>query len=121
MMPSAPLTNPVLRVAATHEWVTLRLDDRRNKTDDSRWLRGGLDLAELLIAPLLNASPLAGAVSFATRQASGFSASQRALLQSVVPALRSASELQLLRTRDRREGTRDRADAEDKAKVDVET
>jgi adenylate cyclase len=93
---SALIANPLYHVVTTQEWVTLRLDDRSTKWETPDVFQD-LNLIELLIAPLLNASPLASAATFATRQATGFSTSQRALLRSVVPALRNASELKLLR------------------------
>ncbi|HSY88582.1 MAG TPA: adenylate/guanylate cyclase domain-containing protein [Verrucomicrobiae bacterium] len=93
---SALLGNPVHHVVNALEWLTLRLDDPSTKwpTPDAFRER---NLTELLIAPLLHGGELASAVTFGTRQPKGFTQSQRALLQAVVPALRSASELKLLR------------------------
>jgi adenylate cyclase len=93
---SALLGNPVHHVVNALKWLTLRLDDPSTKwpTPDAFRER---NLTELLIAPLLHGGELASAVTFGTRQPKGFTQSQRALLQAVVPALRSASELKLLR------------------------
>jgi len=94
--PSAPLGNPLYHVVNTLEWLTLRLDDPSTKWSTPDAFRGR-NLTELLIAPLLHGGELASAVTFGTREPKGFSPSQRTLLQAVVPALRSASELELLR------------------------
>ena len=68
----APLANAVHHVVTSHEWVTLRLDDQH-----AEWVTPDVfrdrNLTELLIAPLLNANPLAGAASFATSRPVGFS------------------------------------------------
>jgi adenylate cyclase len=93
---SAQLGNPISHVARAHEWLTLRLDNPSTKWSTPDVFRDR-SLTELLIAPLLNAGPLPSAASFGTRQPTGFSGSDRALLEAVVPALRSASELKLLR------------------------
>jgi len=89
---SAALRNPLYHVVNALEWLTLRLDDPSAKWSTPDAFRDR-DLAELLIAPLLHNGEFASAVTFGTRQPKGFSPSQRALLQAVVPALRSASEL----------------------------
>ena len=94
--PSAPLKNPLSHVARAREWVTLRLDNPSTKWSTPDVFRDR-NLTELVIAPLLNAGPFPSAASFATRRPMGFSGSERALLEAVVPALRSASELKLLR------------------------
>jgi adenylate cyclase len=94
--PSARLNNPLYHVARAHEWLTLRLDNPATKWSTPDLFRDR-HLTELLVAPLLNAGPLPSVVSFATRRPKGFSGSERALLEAVVPALRGASELKLLR------------------------
>jgi adenylate cyclase len=92
---SALRGNPIYHVVNALEWLTLRLDDPSTKWSAPDAFRER-SLTELLIAPLLHGGELASAVTFGTRQPKGFSRSQRALLQAVVPALRSASELKLL-------------------------
>jgi adenylate cyclase len=93
--PSALLKNPLYHVGRTREWLTLRPDDAPTKWSTPDVFRSR-HLAEILIAPLLNAGPFPSAASFGTRRPTGFSGSERALLEAVVPALRSASELKLL-------------------------
>lgn len=93
---SARLNNPLYHVVSTHQWLTLRLDEPPTKWLPPDGFRDR-NLTELLIAPLLNAGLLPSAASFATRQPAGFSGSERAVLEAVAPALRSASELKLLR------------------------
>lgn len=92
----ALLKNPLHHVARAHEWLTLRLDNPATKWSTPDLFRNR-NLTELLIAPLAPAGLLPSAASFGTRWPKGFSGSQRALLEAVVPALRSASELKLLR------------------------
>ena len=93
--PSALVKNPFSHAARAHEWLTLRLD-----SPSTRWSMPDVfrdrNLTELVIAPLLNAGPFPSAASFGTRRPTGFSGAERALLEAVVPALRSASELKLL-------------------------
>ncbi len=93
---SALLKNPLHHAARAREWLTLRLDDPSTKwsTPDVFRNRG---LTEVLIAPLLNAGPFPSVASFGTKRPTGFSERERALLEAVIPALRSASELKLLR------------------------
>jgi adenylate cyclase len=90
------LKSPLYHVAHAHEWLTLRLDNPATEWPTPDLFRDR-NLTELLVAPLLNAGPLPSVASFATRRPMGFSGSERALLEAVVPALRSASELKLLR------------------------
>jgi adenylate cyclase len=99
---SARLNSPFHHVATTQEWLSLRLDGRyTTKWSTTKWSMPDVfrnrDLVELLIAPLRTANSPASAASFGTRRSSGFSASHHALLRALVPALRSALELKLLR------------------------
>jgi len=97
---SAALRNPLYHVVTAREWLSLRLDDPAAKWSAPDAF-GERKLTELLIAPLLYEGGLASAVTFGTRQPTGFSPSQRALLRAIVPALRSASELKLLQRGER--------------------
>jgi adenylate cyclase len=94
---SSLVKNPIYHVASTHQWLSLRLEDRRIEWSTPYFFLGR-NLVELVIAPLCTEGPLmTSAVSFGTSLATGFAPAQRSLLQAVVPALRSASELKLLR------------------------
>ena len=93
---SALLRSPVHQVLNTHEWLTIRPGNPLTNWSTPEVFRDR-NLAELLIVPLLSGGPLASAATFGTRHPTGFSVSQRALLQAVIPALRSALELKLSR------------------------
>jgi adenylate cyclase len=80
------------------KWLTVRPAD----LDGGAW-QAYLDifrragLAELLIAPLTMGEGPRSAAVFGTRRADGFAAAERAALERVVPALRGACELRVLR------------------------
>ena len=90
--------SPVRRVMESGEWLAVRPDD----LDGGAW-QAYLDifrragLAELLIAPLTMGEGPRSAAAFGTRRAAGFTASERAAFERVVPALRGACELRVLR------------------------
>ncbi|GLS32557.1 adenylate cyclase [Mesorhizobium albiziae] len=89
--------SPLRRVMETREPLVVR----PNGAGDPAWfhtdLFHGRDLVEFVIVPLCNADGLVSAASFSTTRPSGFAASERALLDRIVPALRNACELLTLR------------------------
>ncbi|MBP1887978.1 adenylate cyclase [Ensifer mexicanus] len=54
-------------------------------------------LMQLMIAPLCNADGPVGAAAFGTRRPGGFTAFDRQVIKRILPALRNASELRILR------------------------
>lgn len=88
---------PVLRAMASGTPVRARADD----PDGAPW--AGLDvfrgrgLAELVVLPLVGIDGPSSAVSVATARPAGFDAGDRAALDRVAPALRTACELRTLR------------------------
>ncbi len=88
--------SPVLHVMATREWLVLRADDQRWALSD---IFRGRGLAELCIAPMIHGTGdgTASAITIGTQRHDGFSHADRALLRRILPALRSAIELQIWR------------------------
>lgn len=90
--------SPVRRVMESGEWLTVRPDD----LDGGAW-QAYLDifrragLAELLIAPLAMGEGPRSAAAFGTCRTEGFAAAERAAFERIVPALRGACELRVLR------------------------
>ncbi|MGL4961034.1 MAG: adenylate/guanylate cyclase domain-containing protein [Inquilinus sp.] len=89
--------NPIRHVMWTEEWLTLGPKDSR--FPDWRQLDVFRDrgLTELMVTPLSYAAGPASAAGFATRRLSGFTLADRDALTALVPSLRSACELRLLR------------------------
>jgi adenylate cyclase len=89
--------SPLRRVMETREPLIVRLDD----SNDPAWfhtdLFDGRGLVEFVIVPLCNADGMVSAASFSTTCPSGFTLSERAALDQIVPALRNACELLTLR------------------------
>lgn len=69
--------------------------------DSARWAEidvfSGRSLTQLMIAPLCNADGPVSAASFGTKRPSGFSPSDTQVIERILPALRNACELRLLR------------------------
>lgn len=88
--------SPVRHVMGTRESLIVR-------TDDPRWTLSeffrGTSLTELFIAPMIHGAGEAAvsAVTFCTKQRTGFSEADRALFLRILPALRSAVELKVWR------------------------
>ena len=88
--------SPVWHAMTTRTWLVLGVDDRRWRLPD---FFAGRDLAEFIIAPMIHgaAARSVSAVTFGTRQATGFSPNDQAMLRRILPALRSAIELKMWR------------------------
>jgi adenylate cyclase len=88
--------SPVLHVMVTREPMLVRIDDPQWTLSE---IFRGAGLAELFIAPMIHGAGEAAvsAVTFCTKQRSGFSKADRALFQRILPALRSAVELKVWR------------------------
>jgi adenylate cyclase len=90
--------SPVRRVMDRGEWLRVRPAGPGNEA----W-RPFLDvfcragIAELLIAPLAMGSGPISAAAFGTQRPAGFAAAERALLERLLPSLRCACELRVLR------------------------
>jgi adenylate cyclase len=89
--------SPLRRVMETCKPLIVRADG----SNDPAWVHTdlfhGRDLVEFVIVPLRTADGLVSAATFATTRPSGFSSSERAILDRIVPALRTACELRTLR------------------------
>jgi len=91
------VASPARRVMETREPLVVHLVG----SDDPAWLHTdlfeGRGLVEFVVIPLCNTDGPVSAVTFSTTRPSGFSASERVALERVVPALRNACELRILR------------------------
>jgi adenylate cyclase len=88
---------PIGRVMQSREPLVLSA----TKDDSDRWqnidIFAGRSLKQLMIAPLRNADGPVSVVAFATRRATGFTLSEQQVLERILPALRTACELRVLR------------------------
>lgn len=89
--------SPLRRVMETREPLIVRLDGSVGPAWAHTDLFQGRGLVEFVFVPLRNADGLVGAASFSTARPSGFTPSDRAALDRIVPALRNACELRTLR------------------------
>lgn len=89
--------SPVRQVMDTRRWLVVRLDDPRYPEQSLLDVFRGHGLAELLIAPLLYGDTPASAVAFCTRRPDGFSDADQRALAAILPALRGACEIRMLR------------------------
>jgi adenylate cyclase len=89
--------NPVRQVMQTRQPLVIRL----GASNDPAWIHAdffeGRGLVEFVVVPLSNADCAVSAASFSTARATGFTASERAALERIVPALRTACEIRTLR------------------------
>ncbi|WP_438754965.1 adenylate/guanylate cyclase domain-containing protein [Pararhizobium sp. O133] len=88
---------PIGRVMKSHEPLVLR----KTTADEDKWqhidIFAGRSLKQLIIAPLCNADGPVSVVAFATRSEGGFGPRKQQLLERILPALRTACELRVLR------------------------
>ena len=72
-----------------------------DESPDERWQHldvfANRGLVQLIIAPLCNSGSPIGAVAFATKRPDGFTDVERRAIEGILPALRNASELHILR------------------------
>jgi adenylate cyclase len=89
--------SPIGRVMKSREPLVLR----ETKDDKDRWqhidIFAGRSLKQLIITPLCNADGPVSVVAFATRNEMGFVPREQQLLERILPALRTACELRVLR------------------------
>jgi adenylate cyclase len=89
--------SPLRRVMETREPLVVSLDT----PNGAAWMQFDLfrdrGLAELMFVPLCNSDGPVSAAAFCTRRAGGFAPGERAALDRIVPALRTACELRTLR------------------------
>ncbi|HTP83476.1 MAG TPA: adenylate/guanylate cyclase domain-containing protein [Alphaproteobacteria bacterium] len=89
--------SPMRQVMDTRRWLVVRLDDPRYAELSMLDLFRGQGLVELVIAPLIYGDMPASAVVFCTRRATGFSDADQRAFAAIVPALRGACEIRMLR------------------------
>lgn len=89
--------SPVRQVMETRQWLTVRPGDPRFPDWTMLDVFRGRGIAEMVIAPLLYAGGPASAAAFCTRRHDGFSKADQRVLAAIVPALRGACEVRLLR------------------------
>ncbi len=89
--------SPVRQAMDRKEWLTVRLGDPRFPDWTLLDVFQGHGLTELVIAPLVTGDGPASAVVFCTRRRGGFSDAEQSVLAAIVPALRGACEVRLLR------------------------
>lgn len=89
--------SPIGRVMKSREPLVLMA----TKGDRDRWqhidIFAGRSLRQLIITPLCNADGPVSVVAFATRNEMGFAPREQQLLERILPALRTACELRVLR------------------------
>jgi adenylate cyclase len=89
--------SPVRQVMDSRRWLAVRLDDPRYPEQSMLDVFRGHHLVELVIAPLVHGDDPASAVVFCTRRPEGFSDADQRALAAIVPALRGACEVRMLR------------------------
>jgi adenylate cyclase len=89
--------SPLWRVFATREPLRVRPGSAEFLPLTRMDVYRGRLLEEVVLVPLCSGDGPVSAASFGTRRAEGFTASDHALLERIVPALRSACELRMLR------------------------
>jgi adenylate cyclase len=89
--------NPLWRVFETREPLSVRRSDSNFHPLTRLDVLRGRPLEEILLVPLCNADGPVSAASFCTMRPDGFTVSDYAFLERLVPALRSACELRMLR------------------------
>lgn len=91
------IDSPARRVMETREPFVVHLEG----WNDPAWIHTdlfeGRGLVEFVAIPLCNGDGPVSAATFSTSRPSGFAVSERAALERVVPALRNACELRILR------------------------
>jgi adenylate cyclase len=89
--------SPLRHVMEQRRPLVVRLQDDLLPSWAQTDLFRGRNLVEFVIVPLHGADGLGSAASFSTKRQSGFTASERAALDRIVPALRNVCELRTLR------------------------
>jgi len=91
--------SPIRHVLDTGKWFSLRAD----AIDTNSWFTHevylGRSLAERLYVPLKSGQTWIGAICFASRNPTGFTAEDHTLFHRILPALRSSIELKALQER----------------------
>jgi adenylate cyclase len=89
--------SPVRQVMDSRRWLTVSAGDASFPGWAQLDVFRNQEMAQLVIAPLVSHDGPASAAVFGTRRPTGFSNAERRALTSIVPALRGACELRLLR------------------------
>jgi adenylate cyclase len=89
-------TNPIRRATEARAWLSLRTPEEMAGMEDLDFFRGR-GLVAAIVAPLVMGQGPTSAVAFATRRPSGFTPADRAAFERILPALRSACEVRVLR------------------------
>ena len=90
-------SSPLRTVMETRRPLTLRLDSAAKPAWMHTDLFHGRGLVEFIFVPLWNSDRPVSAACFSTARADGFTASDKIVLERIVPALRNACELRTLR------------------------
>jgi adenylate cyclase len=88
---------PIRIAMDQRKWMSARLDDPRYLVGAHQEAFGSRGMTELSIWPLICAGGPIGAIVFATRRMSGFTAEENEAFRRIVPALRAVSEIRALR------------------------
>ncbi|OWJ68328.1 adenylate/guanylate cyclase domain-containing protein [Inquilinus limosus] len=89
-------TNPIRRATETRIWLSLSTPEEMAGLEELDFFHGR-ELAVAEVVPLVMSHGPASAAVFATRRPDGFGPEGRAVLRRIVPALRGACEIRLLR------------------------
>jgi adenylate cyclase len=89
-------TNPIRRATESRTWLDLTTPEDMAGLEELDFFRGR-SLRAAIVAPMVMSHGPASAVVFATRRPGGFAAADRAVFKRIVPALRGACEIRLLR------------------------
>ena len=91
------LLSPIRHVMETKQWLTIDADDPRYPDWAELDVFENQGLRQLVIAPLLQGEAPTSAVAFGTQRSIGFSPIDMQLLAAILPPLRCACEVRMLR------------------------
>lgn len=95
----APLANDLLhQISETRGPLVVHLDEFGRPDWTEIDVFKDRSLVEFVFLPLRNADGVVASAAFCTQRKSGFTAAERAALERIVPALRNACELRVVRT-----------------------
>ncbi|WP_343714723.1 adenylate/guanylate cyclase domain-containing protein [Inquilinus sp.] len=89
-------TNPIRRATESRTWLNLATPAEMAGLEELDFFQGRA-LRAAIVAPMVMSHGPASAVVFATRRPEGFPPADRAVFERLVPALRGACEIRLLR------------------------
>ncbi|WP_312948458.1 adenylate/guanylate cyclase domain-containing protein [Agrobacterium sp.] len=89
--------SPITRVMKSRDVLVLSANDDNRDHWQHIDIFAGRSLNQLIVAPMCNADGPVSVVAFGTRKAAGFTIGEQQMLLRILPALRTASELRVLR------------------------